>query len=216
MKQMSFQELTDDIIQEILLNVDILTVAKSCKTCSRVKRLCVTDYFWQLKHQRDFSTRYKVLELSWKESYIDWFGVARSGLFTDTVVFDGVQSVALFKSPVFPVDISISYTDNGEEHFILESSIHVHQNIEDTYYTDIPKGIFDIQNRNKGDPGCTRHKKISVTKEEASAYVKLKMKEGYIAYDISIDDLQSKIGKLRELGLTSTVPMFDDIRKWIG
>ena len=209
-KQMSFQELTDDIIQEILLKVDILDVAKSCRTCARINRLCDTDYFWQLKHQRDFSTRYKILELSWKESYIDWFRVRTCGLFTDTVVFDGVRNVALFKPPVFPVDITVCYTYDGEEIWNVESNIHVFPNINDAYYTDPPEGIFDIQTRNKGDPSNPRRDIISVTKEKAGAFVKLKLQEGYIAYNMSVDDLQDKIRSLHKLDLTSTVPMFED------
>ena len=207
---MSFSQLNDELIREILIHSSVQIVAKFCGTCSKVRNICNDGYFWQLKHKHDFPTR-RNME-NWKESYIDWFRVEKSGLFTNVVVLTGEMSASLFKSPVFPIEINITYTLDGDEHSSLSSNVSVYPNIDDTYYTDVPKGLYDVQERERGDPYMIRSK--TVTKEEAAKIIEDKLKDGYIAYNNYETDFQGKIKKIRELGLTSAVKMFDFDTKW--
>lgn len=206
--------ISDDLVREILLNASISTVAAFCRTEIRARRICDSERFWEMKHQIDFPSRYKDLGIvSWKDSYIDWYRIETSGLFQDTEFIDITQPVSLFKPLVFPIDITIAFSMDGEEVVDICPNILVVQNINDTYYTDVPKGIFDIQERKRGEPSQLRSKTVSVTREEAVAFVKQKIQEGYIRYNIS-ETLQEKISIWRKLNLTSTVKMFDSDWSW--
>lgn len=198
--------LSDEIIREILLNLSTLSLAKISKSCSRISKITNTEYFWQLKHEKDFPTRRKTSELTFKHSYIDWYRVEISGLFTDTAIINGPCPVSLFKSSVFPIDITITYSFEGEENFNIESDIFILQNIDDAYYTDVPKGIYEIREHNKGDTIVFNSPKTTVTLNEAQKFINKKLSEGYIAYDRNNNEnYQNTLRKLRDLGLTREV-----------
>jgi hypothetical protein len=67
---MEHYNLPKESFYEVLLNADYQTILTFCQTSSSISQLCRDDYFWQLKMQHDFPHFDKLLNRTWKKSYV--------------------------------------------------------------------------------------------------------------------------------------------------
>lgn len=63
------EELSNDLIREILLTQDIHTIKEFCQTCKKVQVICEDDYFWQQLIYAHFGNPGRRIGTSWQNTY---------------------------------------------------------------------------------------------------------------------------------------------------